>query len=291
MKLQSPGLFLLLFAAAAAASPAQHDQPSAGPIPLLYALEQGGTFNYSVEIVAKVELGEAAENSLVRFMLHFGTRVDRAPTAPGAPAEVTHCLTRIEAKTRSLIANSEYDSDDTHADPGAWSPMREMIGKTFKTRVDATGRIHGVELPADMPDTSRRIDGSEFETLFALYFIPLPNEPIRIGDSWESHARLVDKGIATGSRAVVTNKLRSIDNNRAHIVREFHLPTPRRAGVTFELQQSDGQAVLDLATGRIVEAQMRLIAKASKGIGEGARLTGTSEVVITLRTNEPSSGL
>jgi len=166
-----------------------------------------------------------------------------------------------------------------------------MIGKTFKTRVDATGRIHGVELPADMPDTSRRIDGSEFETLFALYFIPLPNEPIRIGDSWESHARLVDKGIATGSRAVVTNKLRSIDNNRAHIVREFHLPTPRRAGVTFELQQSDGQAVLDLATGRIVEAQMRLIAKASKGIGEGARLTGTSEVVITLRTNEPSSGL
>lgn len=252
-------------------------------VALLHRLDPGSRFAYALAVDAHLDFGEAARDTRMRLALHFAAEVGGVD---GALATVKNRLVRIEARTDSPLARTDYDSARPDAEPGPWRPLAALLDKEFTVRVDPAGHIYGIEVPDGLRAGAQKVAGADFESLFELYYLPMPSEPVAVGGTWDSEVRLVDAMVATGTSARVTNRLAAVESGRARIERAFILPPPRRAGIEFEVEKSAGHAVLDVASGRMVESSMELVARASRAVGEGQRITGTSRLLITMRAEE-----
>jgi hypothetical protein len=253
---------------------------------LHHDLRVGATFRYEIDVQAALKFQETALDSTMRFVLHFDARVDEVRNGL---AKVAHRLHRIETKTKSPVADTDYDSARPDADKAPAGTLPLLIDKVFVTYVDRAGHIERVLLPDSMPRGARNVAGADFESLFELYFLPFPSQRVELDRTWDSSMQLVDASLGTGSSARVTNRLAAIHEGKAYIERVVHLhPPPVRPKVTFEITKATGNAELDIATGRLLRAELQLQATAARDLGQGRTARGTSSVTYTVRPAPPA---
>lgn len=230
---------------------------------LRHGLAPGAAFAFAIEVEAAVELDAQKQNSRLRFRLHFGATVGPATSGPGTGAAVVTCrLARIEAEVHQPGASVAYDSS-RHTDAGPLDQLAELVGKDFLVAVDDRGTIASVTVPPTLAAVAKERLGTDFESLFAAYFLPLPTSALAIGDGWDAALHLVTQTAHGAPTVRVDNRLLSVADGRATIGRTLHLQAPpQRPGVTFHVQKAAGTAVLDLVTGRVVTAELELIARA-----------------------------
>ena len=278
---------LLAFSSAAVCLASAQSDPTTNPgTRLAHNLTEGTEFRYSIQIASEVTLDDEKQNYTMDVVMHFDAKVD-AP-APGHPASATvsHRLTRLQAKASSAIAATEYDSDLPLKGSNSPGPAAILVGQTITTQVDSNGTIDHTGLPAEFLRQHKDLQGDDFDSLIQLYFIPLPKKPVVLGTTWESRTRLVDAGLATGRSALVKHRFEKLEQDRAYISHQFQLPSPQRDQIDFKLQESRGQTILDLVTGRVAETRILLVAQATKDIGDGQQVTGISKLEVTLRAKK-----
>jgi len=144
--------------------------------------------------------------------------------------------------------------------------------------VDGCGHIARVESPAAISALARDHLGTDFATLFAAWFVPVPTAPITIGTTWPAEIAVADSG-AAGARSIrVTDRLAEVERGRARIERTLRLEAPpARAGVRFEDGRGTGRIVFDVAAGRVESAEYELATRAVRTDADGkGAVAGTS---------------
>lgn len=279
-------LLLTLAAATASLAQAQSDPNDRAGTRLRHNLVPGAEFSYSIEIDSKVELTDEEQNSAMNLVLHFDATIATPVPTSEERGTVLHRLRRLQTNTHSTDATTQFDSALPLAEANIPGPAAIFVGQTLTTQVGSNGKIYHTALPPEFL-REHKVRGDDFDSLIQLYFVPLPDEPVALGATWTSHARLADTGLATGRSAQVTHRLEKLEQNRAHISHKLQLPSPQRQDIEFKLRETRGQTILDLVTGRVVESRILLVATASKEVADGDPLTGTSTLEITLLAATP----
>ncbi len=261
------------------------------PVQLRHALTPDSRFAFVVEVAATIELDDDPRgkgNSRMRFLLHFAATVGPRVHEHAAVA----CrLARIEADIRSPAARVNYDSDST-VDAGALSQLVQLVDQSFTVHVDGRGHIESVLVPPALSAIARERLGAEFDSLFAAYFVSFPATSMAIGDGWDSELSLVAPVLAGANTVQVANRLLGVADGRATIGRTLHLPPPpARADVKFAVQKAAGTAVFDLQSGRVITAELELIAHAvrTEPAGHDQASSGTSTLRIRAATEKEAA--
>ncbi|MEC7585042.1 MAG: hypothetical protein VYE77_12050 [Planctomycetota bacterium] len=282
-------LLLTLAAATASVAPAQTDPTQTVGTRLVHHLVPGEEFSYSIQLDSTVSLTDEKQNSSMKVVLHFDAKITTPDAAGKNRGTVLHRLTRMQASTQSADATTEFDSALPLEESNIPGPAAVFVGQTLTTQVGSNGKIYHTELAKEFLRKHKdELRGDDFDSLIQLYFVALPDKPVVLGATWESHTRLADTGLATGRSATVIHRFEKLEENRAHISHSFQLPNPQRKDVAFKLKEARGQTILDQVSGRVLETRVLLLAEARKEVTEGEALTGTSKLEITLLADKPA---
>jgi hypothetical protein len=262
----------LPFLAIAAALAAQQDTPQ--EVVLRHGLAAEQPFSFRVEIESSIMFEDAKKNGTMRFVMQFAAK----PGSTEAGVSAVACtLQRLTVDVDSQNAKVRYDSQSSHPDTGPLQALRELTDAVFTLRVAADGRLAAVAAPAPLEAIAKEHLGSDFRSVFAAYFVPLPTAPQRVGSEWTAETRLF--GTRVGDKETpVLGKTIAVTNSQAELSYAFEAPMPpERPGVRFEIRQSDGKATVDLKNGRVLHAEALLLARATRTQGKDQE-TATSQM-------------
>ncbi len=265
---------LVSIAFVVAALAGQEDAPT--PATLRHGLAGAEPFQFSIEVGTRLSHESQKQDTSMRFAMQF--RAEPGATKEGATT-VTCTLESLVVHADSPNTTIRFDSADVKSDSGPLQRLRDLKGATFVLVVEPTGKMRSAEIPSPLAKLADEHLGSDFRSLFATYFLPLPDAPRAAGDEWEATTRMFGErigGIETPTRLRCTANAAG----RAEIELQFEAPNPpQRPGVRFELRRADGKAVLDTAKGRVVSAEATLLARATRLAG-GANPTATSQLQV-----------
>jgi hypothetical protein len=275
----APGIAALAFVLAAAAPAQQHL--------LRHALVPGSAFGYALTVHARSQQTMAGRTLDVdmRFVLHLAATVR---SASGGTAVVAHRLHRIEAKATTPVQTIDYDSQKPGSDAGKMASLAEMLDKEFLVEVTELGRILKVSEPKDLSPEAKQQLGGDLDSLFAQYFVEFPEQPVPVDGTWETTANVFDPGQREQGGIKVENRLVRVAGGRAEIARTYGVEkaATRPGGLKAEVKKAAGAAVLDLATGRILDSGMELAVELTRPLA-GQEVHGTQTVVVSLQPEAP----
>lgn len=259
---------------------ASAQEPAGAParLSLRHDLEVGTEFAYGIEVGVEIEqqLDGVEERTSLRFQLWFQAKVE----ADGPPKRVAHKVQRVVARTDSKLAKIDFDSDLAGSEPGAMEPLAKLVGETFQVHVDALGRIARVEAPAGVRADPQQF--ADFDSLFAVFFVPLPEQPVGRADRWVTDARLLDPKTVGKGVVPCTHTVAKVDGDVVVLEDAYDVGDPRRPGVKFEVLAAKGSVLFDHKAGRVKASEMELAARATREIGGGKSIRGVSRVRVKL---------
>lgn len=248
----------VLSAALSAQEPAQ--------VCLRHKLDPGTKFAFAIEVDSSLEFTEARRNSKTNFTLHFTASC--GVTTNGI-ADVVCTLRRLRARVEAPNANLVYDSDEKEPPTGPLRKLEDLIDAEFTVRVQPDGTLAEVVAPAPLAALAQDQLGTDFRSLFAAYFTPLPPQPVAVGATWEAPTILFGEHPGQGATPA-KHQLQSVEKDVARIEISYDAPKPApRPGVRFELRESAGEVHFQIATGRLLSATATLLARATKTSGDG----------------------
>ena len=257
----------------AAATLAAQQEPTAEVV-LRHGLAAEHPFSFQVEIESSITFEDAQNNGTMRFVMQFAAK----PGSTESGFTTVACtLQRLTVDVDSQNAKVRYDSQSSHPDTGPLQALRELTDAVFTLRVASDGRLSSVTAPAPLEAIAQEHLGSDFCSVFAAYFIPLPTAPQRVGTEWTAATRLF--GARVGDKETpVLGKTIAVTNTQAELSYAFEAPMPpARPGVRFEIRQSDGKATVERKNGRVLHAEALLLARATRTQGKDQE-TATSQM-------------
>lgn len=239
-------LALSLTAAAATAQDAQTH--------LLRFVHQPGSrtfYRRSEEVRARMDLGDVKVDATMSVVMTLEFEV--VGVTDGV-ADVRQTVHRLQLQMDNSRMQVDYDSDDPKSDAGAMAEMTDIVGKSFRMKIDARGRVSDLQAPKDAGaavagDLARQVGQG----------LPqLPEEPVALGAGWDTRVPLA-LGQGGSGDVKVTSRLDRIDGAKAFLTQQLDIDTSRLpAGAKVAVQKAAGSTVLDLAAGRLVESRTDL---------------------------------
>ncbi len=177
----------------------------------------------------------------------------------GDVAEVEETLTRVRYSPGARTSPRVVDTADADSDVWAYPEFAAAVGQTISRTIDTRGHVHATQVPAALA-TAFMLNVGDYEVIRAPLDLRLPEQPIAVGDSWntawELHSQFTEP-----HRIHATHTLRAVERGLARIESALQLEAGRarsNALPPVQVEESTAQYVLDLATGQLIECSFRL---------------------------------
>ena len=172
----------------------------------------------------------------------------------GNTADIVQKITRVKAKSDSLVMKVNYDSDDEDSDPGAMEGLDELVGESTTLKLTDQGKVSDVKVPEAANEM--QATGVNLNEILKSIVTQLPDHPIAIGDTWK-----VDQEIPLGANGngnangVMHYKLLAIDKTSITLDQKLVVDTEnvQGAGMKGIKMSATGTSKLDLMTGSPIE--------------------------------------
>ncbi len=170
----------------------------------------------------------------------------------GNTADIVQKITRVKAKSDSLVMKVNYDSDDEDSDPGAMEGLDELVGESTTLKLTDQGKVSDVKVPEAANDM--QASGVNLNEILKSTVTQLPAHPIAIGDTWkvDQEVPLGANGTANG---VIHYKLLAIDKTSITLEQKLVIDTEnvQAVGMKGMKMSAKGTSKLDLMTGSPIE--------------------------------------
>lgn len=243
-------------------------------------------FAFTIRVDSQSSFEDDRKNSRMRFLLRFSA-------IPGAEVdghtEVACTLQRLTATVEAPNAHIQFDSSDEGPAIGPLQKLEQLLHAKFLVPVAPDGTLGEVTVPEPLAAIAKDHLGTDFRSLFAAYFVPLPTMPVAIGDTFDRESMVF--GVQTGgTQTLVHHKLLGVTEGRAELECTFDAekPTPR-PGVRFEVREARGRIAFDLARGRVLRAEAELLARATRTGGCGT-VSATSSLLVSAQLEGAENG-
>ncbi len=160
--------------------------------------------------------------------------------------------------------------------PKIWDYHQEVVGLLAQADVDARGQVSQLKLPSKLSSGSASFSYWMFERVL----LPLPEEPVGVGDTWETPIDLIGLGFGEGYKGKVKNTLVKFENGRATIEQILKLKDETgkgQKGTEWKVKKATGSLVLNLDPLSIESSQTKLniLMKDPRGQDPGANMVFT----------------
>lgn len=143
-------------------------------ISLQYKLSDGQEVVMKSEVVSKIESEQMGQNITID-MNSTTTLVNKVLSSSDAGLEM-----ELEFNAMTQSVESPMGSQDTD--------FGELLGKKVSYSVNLSGEVSNEKGFEDLPSitnaTGETLDGEMFKQVASSSFIPLPDHPVKLGDSW-----------------------------------------------------------------------------------------------------------
>lgn len=218
---------------------------------LRYAFTKGKTG--SLRMVQHADLGMNMAGRSIDTTMNMQTYLSyEVASVTEGKALLRVTIDRVIAKMANpMMGDIDFDSADEGARAGPLESMLDMVGETMEVSVDPRGKTSAVKLPEAVKKAAAGGSGVNMEELFSQMTAALPEEPVAIGEAWDTK---FDHQMGGGGKldAVAHNTLVSVDGNKIEISQTMELkldagdsPMPMKA----KTNAARGSFVIDLGEG------------------------------------------
>jgi hypothetical protein len=192
-------------------------------------------------------------------------------------ASIEHKYTRTKARSDGGMGSMkvDYDSDVPGAKAGPqFAAFGKLVGQKVTTRVDASSKVHGVDVPEDL-DIDLERAGLNLKQEFERTFTAFPKDPIAVGESWTTETEMAMGQMGT-MKGKVTNKLVDVKGDVATIEQKIEMDTASAKlpqGMKLDITKAEGTSKIDLRTGLPVESRMDMDMKMGDAMAMSVRST------------------
>ncbi len=247
-------LFASLIALSAGAAMAQESPKHL----LRMAYEVGKTTWYLQEFTMQqqAKIGERKVENTIDSGMQVASEM---LSVDGGRAKVRRTFLRITAKMAGMM-RVDYDSDKADSKPGPFRDLSDLVGESVTLAMTDRGKVDGVELSPNFPEHALAMLGSDIKEMFSQAVPELPDQPIAIGDTWETQ-QVFSSGQAGGMTVKIVNRLAEVGDGRARIDQSLTvIPDAGKmpAGASLTADAASGTTQIDLATGMPIESRMSI---------------------------------
>jgi hypothetical protein len=146
-----------------------------------------------------------------------------------------------------------------------------MVGKSFTMKSDDRGSISEFKRPDDVPNNSA-------SDPFVVRGIAFAEKPVRVGASWEVSSTMILPEYGP-TDVVLVHRLEGVDKGKATIETQVRIDKDKVLlpdGMT--ITKNCGTCVLELATGKLLEARAELAWASTRGAGNKMEMSMTTTV-------------
>lgn len=172
-------------------------------------------------------------------------------------ASIEQRFARIKATGNGPGMKVDYDSDVEGSKPGPLRDLAKLAGKVAKMRVDERGKMSEMSLPDDLGAATDETLAS-LKQGFEQAFTAWPEQPIAIGETWESAMEFPMAGMGS-MKAKIVNKLLDVKDQLVTIEQTLTMDTSGvklPAGMTMEVGKAGGKSTFDLRLPMPIESTM-----------------------------------
>jgi len=255
-------LALALTALTAVPVAAQDDKPKHL---LRYKYQKGAVGHYNHSQKAQVNANANGRSIDTTMDMQMFMTFDITDVKDGTAA-IKVKVYRISMKMNNPMGgNIEFDTKDEDSVPPMFDTVLDVIDQEIELSADDRGRIKIVKVPPPVEQMSRT--GVDLEQTFERFMVPLPEEAVAVGDSWNT--KTSHKLGSGGELAMdVDNKLLSLQGDEATIGMNMKiaLDGPDLPGKV-DIDQATGKTKLDLGTGlqKGTDVNMKISMNMSQG--------------------------
>jgi hypothetical protein len=272
---------LAVFAGAAAAgepkgpsspkSPAASDSKSAAKHTLRYRFQPGETVRWKVSQEAQVETTVSGTTQIAEANTLSVSAWQLKKVEPDGTATFEYLLESVDMRQKvSGRMEMRYNSQTDKKAPAVFEAVAKTIGVPLtRVTLDAKGKVLKLE-----PLVGRPGGDSQSQVV-----IPLPDNPVAVGQSWSSPSdvEVSVQGTVTKIKTLETYTLQDVQDGVATIRAATQIVTPMHDPV-LEAQvvqrESTGTIRFDLKAGRILSRKVEVDKRVVGFAGHGASVLG-----------------
>ncbi len=257
---------------------------SAEQATIAHHYELGAAFAFVVEVESSLRFADEKRNTSMRFLLEFAAKVDREDSGM---AGILCELARLQTKVQSPEVELQYDSRTDERPPRPLQSLLDLIGGRFRVWVDPQGSLREVEVPDALAAAADQSLGSDFRSLFAAYFWPLPQGTLAVGQDFAAESLVF--AMRPQLRPATLRATRQPDEDGLAVLTYLVdlPPPPPRPGIRFDVRQASASVRFDTRKGRVARAEAYVLARATNTHGKGEE-SGTTQLVLKARELGPT---
>jgi hypothetical protein len=223
---------------------------------LRLSFEPGKVLHYRMSMIMqqKMNMGAKPVDMDTAMGITFKTEVLEVVNGK---AKVRQTFERVTVKSDNAIMKVDYDSADPESRAGPMAVLEDLVGESVTVHVDERAHYSGVEMSEDFPKAAIDVLGGDMEKLLSQSVPELPDQPVAIGESWETTKPLQMAQFGE-AQAKVVNKLTEVSGGHARIDMQLTIDTSNLqmpGGGKFKFEKAGGYTVVDFATGAPIDGE------------------------------------
>lgn len=262
-------LGLLLSGTVAAVDAPKLDGSSDAPVLLRYKFEAGQEFPFDMVMNMTMSMNMGSMKMEMPMEMTSEGRCTVKGVTPEGNFQMEMIMTRVTMSMDMMGNKMAFDSKETPAPTEPqFKPLAAMIGKVVTAVISPRGET--IEVKADaLVDAMKEVDANsgdqmkqQFSQVMNSSFIQLPENPVKIGDAFDSGAISQDiPGVGT-MEMVIHYKVSGVSGDGAKVMLEPTVdvkivPAPEAQGkMDVKVDSASGWLLFDIAKGNIGQSNM-----------------------------------